>query len=142
MIRQTEGYGDRINPDYVKNPGAAAAEETILGILLLHPELWSELQKADTTLTTDDFFTAFGKKVFAALEPHLSDPAFESGMLGAELTIEEMDRVATIRQNRSRLQQNSITVLQDSIARLREATSRSERSIEDILNQKRRKNTN
>ncbi|MBO5779298.1 MAG: DNA primase [Clostridia bacterium] len=142
MIRQTEGYGDRINPDYVKNPGAAAAEETILGILLLHPELWSTLQKADTPLTTDDFFTAFGKKVFAALEPHLSDPAFESGMLGAELSVEEMDRVATIRQNRSKLQQNTLTVLQDSIARLREATSRSERSIEDILNQKRRKNTN
>ncbi len=142
MIRQTEGYGDRINPDYVKNPGAAAAEETILGILLLHPELWSALQKADATLTADDFFTAFGKKVFSALEPHLSDPAFESGMLGAELSVEEMDRVATIRQSRSKLQQNTLTVLKDSIAKLREATSRSERSIEDILNQKRRKNTN
>lgn len=142
MIRQSEGYGDRINPDYVKNPGAAAAEETILGILLLHPEIWSELQKSGETLTADDFFTAFGKKVFENLEPNLSDPSFEPGMLGEVLSLEEMDRVASIRRSRSLLQQNSITVLRDSIDRLREATTRREMSIEDILNKKRQKNGN
>lgn len=142
IIRKSEGYGDRINPDYVKNPGAAAAEEAILGILLLHPELWSRLQKSGESLKAEDFFTAFGKKVFAALEPNLSDPAFEPGMLGEVLSVEEMDRVETLRQSRTRLQQNSFTVLQDSIARLREKTNSSERSIEDILNQKRRKPSN
>lgn len=142
MIRQSEGYGDRINPDYVKNPGAAAAEETILGILLLHPEIWSELQKSGETLTVDDFFTAFGKKVFESLEPNLSDPLFEPGMLGEVLSVEEMDRVASIRRSRSLLQQNTITVLRDSIDRLREATTRREMSIEDILNKKRQKNGN
>ena len=142
MIRQSEGYGDRINPDYVKNPGAAAAEETILGILLLHPEIWTELQKSGETLTVDDFFTAFGKKVFESLEPNLSDPLFEPGMLGEVLSVEEMDRVASIRRSRSLLQQNTITVLRDSIDRLREATTRREMSIEDILNKKRQKNGN
>ena len=142
MIRQSEGYGDRINPDYVKNPGAAAAEETILGILLLHPEIWSELQKSGEKLTVDDFFTAFGKKVFENLEPNLTDPLFEPGMLGEVLSVEEMDRVASIRRSRSLLQQNSITVLRDSIDRLREATTRREMSIEDILNKKRQKNGN
>ena len=142
MIRQSEGYGDRINPDYIKNPGAAAAEETILGILLLHPEIWSELQKSGEKLTVDDFFTAFGKKVFENLEPNLTDPLFEPGMLGEVLSVEEMDRVASIRRSRSLLQQNSITVLRDSIDRLREATTRREMSIEDILNKKRQKNGN
>jgi DNA primase len=142
IIRQSEGYGDRISPDYVKNPGAAAAEETILGILLLRPELWVELQKSGEILTTDDFFTAFGKKVFENLEPKLSDPSFEPGMLGEVLSVEEMDRVAAIRRSRSLLQQNSITVLKDSINRLREATTRRELSIEDILNKKRQKNSN
>ncbi|MBQ7324512.1 MAG: DNA primase [Clostridia bacterium] len=142
MIRQSEGYGDRINPDYVKNTVAASEEETILVIMLLHPEIWTELQKSGETLTVDDFFTAFGKKVFESLEPNLSDPLFEPGMLGEVLSVEEMDRVASIRRSRSLLQQNTITVLRDSIDRLREATTRREMSIEDILNKKRQKNGN
>lgn len=141
FIRQSEGYGDRINPDYVKNPGAAAAEEAILGILLLHPELYGALQKGDRPLQTEDFFTAFGKKVFAALTERIGDPAFESGMLGEALSVEEMDRVAALRQNRSQLQ-NSLTVLEDSVARLREASARSEQSLEDILSKKRQKKDN
>lgn len=31
------GYGDRVNPDYAKNPAAGAAEEAVLGLLLLYP---------------------------------------------------------------------------------------------------------
>ncbi|MBQ8288289.1 MAG: toprim domain-containing protein, partial [Clostridia bacterium] len=142
FIRQSEGYGDRINPDFVKNPGAASAEEVILGILLLHPELYEEVQKGDRPLQTDDFFTAFGKKVFTSLAERIQDPSFEAGMLGEVLSVEEMDRVAELRQNRSRLQQNSLTVLQDSITRLRETSGRHEQSLEDILSKKRRKKDN
>lgn len=142
IMRQSEGYGDRINPDYVKNPGAAAAEETILGILLLHPELFCELQRSGTDLRTEDFFTAFGKKVYAQLAERLSDPAFEPGMLGEVLSVEEMDRLAALKQSRSRLQKNSLPVLLDSISRLREASSKGERSIEDILSKKRQKKEN
>ena len=141
FIRQSEGYGDRVNPDYVKNPGAASAEEAILGILLLHPELYRSLQNGERPLQVDDFFTAFGKKVFSVMESRIGDPAFESGMLGEELSIEEMDRVAALRQNRSRLQ-NTLTVLQDSVARLREVSTRGEQSLEDILNKKRQKKDN
>ena len=142
MIRRSEGYGDRTNPDYVKNPGAASAEESILGILLLHPELYSELCRAGDELTADDFFTAFGKKVFLELEPRLSDPAFEAGMLGEVLSVEEMDRLALLKQNRSKLQNNNLSVLADSISRLREATAKKELSIEEILGKKRQKNGN
>ena len=92
-------------------------------------------------MQTEDFFTAFGKKVFAALTERIGDPAFESGMLGEALSVEEMDRVAALRQNRSQLQ-NSLTVLEDSVARLREASARSEQSLEDILSKKRQKKDN
>ncbi len=142
MIRRSEGYGDRTNPDYIKNPGAASAEETILGILLLHPELYSELERSGDGLTADDFFTAFGKKVFAELGQRLSDPAFEPGMLGEVLSIEEMDRLALLRQNRSKLQNNNLSVLSDSISRLREANAKKDLSIEEILGKKRQKNGN
>lgn len=142
IIRRSEGYGDRTNPDYVKNPGAASAEETILGILLLHPELYAELQKSGEQLTSSDFFTALGKKVFTALEPELSNPSFEPGLLGEVLSVEEMDRVATLRQNREKLQNNHLSVLTDSISRLREATAKKELSIEEILEKKRKQSGN
>lgn len=139
FMLESGGYGDRINPDYVKNPAAAAAEEVILGILLLHPELYRQLQKGENPLQADDFFTAFGKKVFTALAERIDDPNFEAGALGESLSVEEMDRVAELRQNRSRLQQNSLTVLQDSVARLRETSARKEQSLEDILRKKRKR---
>ena len=139
FMLESGGYGDRINPDYVKNPAAAAAEEAILGILLLHPELYRQLQKGENPLQADDFFTAFGKKVFTALAERIDDPDFEAGALGESLSVEEMDRVAELRQNRSRLQQNSLTVLQDSVARLRETSARKEQSLEDILRKKRKR---
>ena len=142
MIRRTEGYGDRTNPDYVKNPGAAKAEETILGILLLHPELYTELEKSGAGLTAQDFFTAFGKKVYGELESRLSYPAFEPGMLGEVLSVEEMDRLALLRHNRSALQNNNLSVLFDSISRLREATAKKDLSIQEILGKKRQKNGN
>ena len=39
VIREAEGFGDRINPDRIKNVGAAGAEDTIIGILAMYPEL-------------------------------------------------------------------------------------------------------
>ncbi|MBQ1984681.1 MAG: DNA primase, partial [Clostridia bacterium] len=38
VVRQSAGFGDRINPDYAKNVAAAKAEEAVLGMLLLYPE--------------------------------------------------------------------------------------------------------
>ena len=76
------------------------------------------------------------------LEPRLSDPAFEAGMLGEVLSVEEMDRLALLKQNRSKLQNNNLSVLADSISRLREATAKKELSIEEILGKKRQKNGN
>ncbi len=139
FIRQTEGYGDRVNPDAVKNPGAAAAEAAILGILLLHPELYRPLQREEDPLTAEDFFTALGKRVFSALTEMIDEPDFEAGMLGQVLSVEEMDRVSAMKRARAGLQQNSLPVLMDSVARLREATARRARSLEDILRDKRKK---
>ena len=39
VMLETAGFGDRINPDYAKNVRAAAAEESILSIILTFPEL-------------------------------------------------------------------------------------------------------
>jgi len=39
IMTSSEGYGDRVNPDFVKNPKAATAGNAIIGLLLMHPVL-------------------------------------------------------------------------------------------------------
>ena len=57
MMISAQGIGDRVNRDYVKNPAAGAAEEEILGILLLHPEYYEEAKNKGKALTKEIFFT-------------------------------------------------------------------------------------
>ena len=38
LIRITSGIADRVNPDYAKQPKAARIEESLLGMLFIHPE--------------------------------------------------------------------------------------------------------
>lgn len=50
IVSDTLGYGDRVNRDFVGNAKAARAEEAIIGILLLRPELVPEIRKGRVSL--------------------------------------------------------------------------------------------
>lgn len=63
VIRAAEGFGDRVNPDRLKNVGAAGAEDAIIGILAMFPELIPEASEGKLKLTPDDFVTAFNRRV-------------------------------------------------------------------------------
>ncbi len=139
IFRESEGYGDRVNPDYVKNPKAASAEEAILGILLLHPEYFAELKKKDQLPSADLFVTAFGKKVYTLLLENAADGHLEEGVLGESLTVDEMSRITRMKLSRNALRQNSMTVLDDCIHTLKEAAEKQDRDILDIIRQKRHK---
>ncbi|MBQ0009500.1 MAG: DNA primase, partial [Ruminococcus sp.] len=54
IVEKSLGYGDRVNKDFVKNVRAAKAEETILGILLLYPELINEIKSGKIQLAEED----------------------------------------------------------------------------------------
>jgi len=144
IYMKTAGFGDRINRDAVKNKTAAAAEEAILGMLLLFPEYTLKIKQGAIALSADDFFTAFGKKVFEKIT-ELTDEVgrFEFGMLGEVFSPDEMGRITELRIRREKLSLNSEEVLSDSINKLKNEAPKTNNGlsdIENILKQKRSDN--
>ena len=117
IISDTSGYGDRVNREMVGNTKAARAEETILGIIMLKPELFEKARGGEEPLCAEDFKTAFGRRVFEAVE-RFSGKA-DIGMLAAEFSVDEISRITDMQQKRAQLAKNDETVLMDSIASLR-----------------------
>jgi DNA primase len=134
-------FGDRINPDAAKNPRAAAAEETILGLLLLYPEQRDAVLAGQVSLTSDDFVTAFSRRAFdAIMRLHGEDGGFVFSLLGADFTADEMGRLQSLEVNRRSLTDNGVKVLNEAVAVLRGAKAgAAEKSLGDALEEKRKK---
>ncbi len=143
IMTASEGYGDRVNPDYVKNPRAAAAEEAIIGIILLHPEYLREFEKKGAPIVPDEMFTQLGKKIFSAIIEVLSSENFDAvsleGALGEHLEVDELARATKMRIARRTLTNNTTVVVEECRKTLKEAKARGELGIEDIINMKRKK---
>lgn len=124
QVRQMQGISDRINPDAAKNRRSARAEEQILGILLATPELCASVFSPGNdglALTTEDFFTAFHKKLFALINDQFEkDGKFDLSYLGEELQEQEMGRAVQLKMKRDGLQ-NDESVLLENIAALHQA---------------------
>ncbi len=138
LIAASQGYGDRVNPDYAKNLKAGGAEQDIFGILLLYPEYVKELEKKGFILTEDSFYSDFAKKVFRAM--HSLGDEYDFAMLGEMLSVEEMERLFKWKKDREALPDNKIETLIDLIDVLKNAMERDQMSLEDIIAQKRKKN--
>jgi len=136
VIRATEGYGDRVNPDRMKNLGAAGAEDTILGILTLYPELIPEAM-TKVGLTEEDFVTAFNRRVYAKMTALGS--GFDTALLGEDFTQEEISRIIKNTVSRQGLTQNGITVIAQCADKLRQDRQRQSLSLEELIASKRTK---
>ncbi len=134
-------FGDRVNPDAAKNPRAAAAEETILGLLMLYPEQRDAILSGQVSLTSDDFFTAFSRRAFEAImRLHGEDGGFVFSLLGEDFTVDEMGRLQSLEVNRRTLTDNGIGVLSEAIAVLRGAKAGAQdKSLGDALDEMRKK---
>ena len=87
---------DRVNPESAKNPRAAAAEETILHILMYSPE-W--IPKISDRLPPESFVTSFHRRVYEALlECTAEGRNFDLMALNDEFSTEEMGRIVTIQK--------------------------------------------
>ncbi len=147
VIQKSSGYGDRINPDYVKNRKAAEAEEAILGILLLFPEYIKNVSMAFENpfqLKPDDFITAFNKKVYECLiRTYQQTGGVDPGYLGETFNGDEMGRITEMQVRRGRLTKNDLEVLTDCIQTLRSENSQTDAAqttlegIQNILQKKR-----
>jgi len=112
-------FGDRVNPDAAKDPAAAAAEDAIIGLLLLFPEHRAAVMRGEIKLCEDDFFTALGKRAFTAiLQTAGDDTAFSLSHLGEQFTPDEMGRLVKLQQERQALRHNDIEVLRAAAASL------------------------
>lgn len=145
LANKTAGYGDRINPDTVKNTGAVNAEENILGILLMYPENLTQIKKGTLELSPDDFFSEFNRRVLCESLAMCDETGkFDFTLLNAVFDADEMGRITSMVVRRRQLKENGIELLSDMIKRLREESSHRKLSgddmaqIADILAQKRK----
>ena len=113
------GYSDKVNPDFVKAPAVAKNEEGVLGLLLLFPEHRAKVFK-ENLLNDDDFFTEFGKRVFALIKDSYSEgnnlPNFNEYFTPAEV-----GRIEQMKRARGYLSENGDAILLDSISSLKRA---------------------
>ena len=134
-------YGDRVNPDAARNIQAAAAEEAILGLLLMYDEYRSAVVRGEPSLTESDFTTEFGRRAFAAITAlQKTDGGFLFELLGETFTPDEMGRLTRMEQKRRSLTENGISVLRSAIDTLKAGAQREEdraRSSADFFARKR-----
>ncbi len=119
-IRQsTAGYADKINPDFVKNPAAARAEEAVLGLMLLQEDLCRQAKEPPISLSEEDFYTEFGKKVYRYVSSDKNADAVED--VNEIFTPEEVGRITHMKVQRMQLTDNGVSVFAESVQNLRHA---------------------
>ncbi len=112
LVLEARNFGDRVNPDAAKNPAATAAEETVLGLLLLYPEHRRAVCDGKVALGEEQFFTSLGKRAFCAImDMEKSENGYDFSALGEHFTPDEMGRFVRIRQDRQALSNNTSDVL-------------------------------
>ena len=137
-----QNYGDRVNPDAVKNITANACEEGILGMLLLYEEHRAAVACGKVELSANDFFTDLGRRIFEEImKLQHSDGGFMFSLLGESFTPDEMGRIGRMIRSREQLTDNGTKVFREHIARLRESTQEksSPGGLDDLLRAKREK---
>lgn len=143
----TLALDDRVNPEAAGNIRAAAAEDTVLGLMLLYEEHRRAVREGAVSLTADDFVTAFNRRVFEAImELENSDGGFSTAVLGEQFDPDEMGRLAKLVQARRNLSENGQSVLKAAVRTLQDEKNAvtkddapPEDSLERLLEKKRQK---
>ena len=132
LRQESVGYADRVNPDFIKNPIVARNEETVLGMLLLYPELRKRVFE-NALLGEDDFVTALNRRIFVFLEN-----AYKSGdehliTINSEFTQEEMGRISRMKISRMQLETNDEAILDECIATLKKSVDKKAAESTDTI---------
>ena len=146
-VAKVQRFGDRINPDAVKNQKAANAEEMILGIILIYPEMQKKFCTGKDKIDADLFVTEFNKRIYSAIAEYKAqypETPFDIGLLGESFDGDEMGRVSEMVAKRSMLTKNDEDVIFEGIAVLKEIAFKKKTEnneideLGDILEMKRR----
>ena len=128
-----KNYGDRINPEASSDPRAVAAEEAVLGLLILFEEYRSVVEKGEIPLSDEHFITSFNRRVFhAVMERHSSPAGFRFELLGAEFEPDEIGRIEKMEVARRQLSQNGPEVFRSAVSVLKGISERKEKAGGDL----------
>ena len=106
---------DAPNPDSVKNKRAVSAEETIIGIMIRHPDVIKNIN-----LTPDDFVSSLCKKIFSDIvELESRSSNIDVSLIASEYTNKENGYITGIALN-SVIGENYKQMLLDAINVLKE----------------------
>lgn len=144
LITRTSGISDRVNRDFAKAPKAAKLEEMVLGMMLCCGEFIKKSVDSKL-LTTDDFVTEYGKKLFGVMmgEP---DGVFDISMLNEAMTEEETSRAIRLMTDRMKLANTdeifteTVQMLKNEVGKLRKKTTvRDDAELEEKIRKLREK---
>ncbi len=121
------GYGDSVNPDYVKMPRVARFEEAVLGLLQLYPDLRKLAFSQPTALREEDFLTTLGKRAFCFIRDAEEESGFSTEMLDSAFSTDEVGRLAGMRIARMQLSDNGEKTFDECVSALRAAVSAEKR---------------
>ena len=101
-----------INPERRIYPLAAAAEETVIAILMQHPDFY---EVASEGLSPDDMLTSLNRRIYSALLKLLSEGrAVDISYFGEMLSAAELGFLVSL-LNSEKGEKNALIVLKDSI---------------------------
>jgi DNA primase len=111
-----------VNPDRQKFVRGVKAEEEILAVLMVHPDLFGKLR----TFSENDFISALNARVFSALkECFEKGQRFDVSLFGDEFSPEQIGYMVSL-QNREIPFANPILSLTEAISTLREEKAKKE----------------
>ena len=133
LIRDTIGIADRVNPDFAKKPLASRAEEAVLGMLMSKKEYLSTAVDGKP-LSTDDFFTEFGRRLFSFIKEAEEGDGFDFGQLSESFSQDEVSRAMKLMLSREKLSDNGPQVFTENLRQMRRGSESSGSGIDDIAN--------
>ncbi len=120
------GIRDKVNPEAAGHIQAAAAEETIIGLMLLYPEHRKAVTTGQVAVTAESFVTAFHRRAFEVILALEQDDGYDFALLGEYFTVEEMGRLSRLEQRRRALSDNGTSVLRSAVDTLDRERARAE----------------
>ena len=121
VMLSIKNIGDRVNPDAAIHIAANDIEENLLAMMMIFDEYRNAVAKGEIDLKSDDFVTAFGRKVFDTLmELERSPDGYSRAVLGQYFNIDEISRLEKIEVERRRLTRNDREVFDVAVKNLKE----------------------
>ena len=113
------GIGDKVNPDAAKNIRANAAEEAVMGLILMYNEYRAGIVNGKFDLTPDDFVSEFNRRAFQKIIELEKEDSYAFSMLGEFFNTSEISRLGQMEMRRRSLTENGVRVFEESIETLK-----------------------